>query len=267
MTPAEITDQEMAAVAKDLRDTGTPFAIATVVRTIGTTSAKPGTKALLTADGSIQQGWIGGGCVRSAVDKAVKRAILDRSPQFISLRPQELLEEKNIQAGDEVEGVHFDRNGCPSKGSLDIYIEPVLPMPELIVLGASPVAQSLTELSEQFQWSVRPLTPDDVLDPLNDGNRRMIVVSTQGKGDLVSLTQALNADAEFIAFVGSKKKFKALSVKLIKAGFSTGQIDKIQSPAGLSIDAVTTEEIALSIMAQLTQIRRANQRLGGSQDV
>lgn len=264
MTPAEITDQEMAIVAKDLRDKGTPFAIATVVRTLGATAAKPGTKALLTADGCIQQGWIGGGCVRSAVTKAVNRAIQDRAPQFISLRPQELLIEKDIQAGDEVEGIRFDRNGCPSKGSLDIFVEPVLPLPELLIFGTSPVAQSLAKLSEQFQWSIQPCKFDTAVAPLTDGCRRMIVVSTQGKGDLACLTSALNAEAEFIAFVGSQKKFTVLSDKLVQAGFPLEQIAKVQAPAGLTIDAVTSEEIALSILAQLTQIRRANQRHGGS---
>lgn len=261
MTPAELTDVDIAEVAEDLRARGEPFAIATVIRTLGATAAKPGAKALLSADGQILQGWIGGGCVRGALAKATRRAMAENAPQLISLHPQDLLDEKGIAPGDDIDGVKFARNGCPSKGSMDIFVELILPQPQLIIFGEAPVAQSLARLAGQFEWAVKTGAPDTPLAPSAPGDVRMIVVATQGKDDLASLKAALGTNAEFTAFVGSRKKFAALSEKLIEAGIPVEKVNTVQAPAGLAIDAVTPDEIALSILAQLTQVRRRNQRV------
>ncbi len=258
MTPAEILDRELADMAATLRGKGEPFAIATVIRTIGATAAKPGAKALLLADGTIAQGWIGGGCVRGALSRAAQRAMDDGTPQVISLHPEDILNEKGVSAGQDVNGVQFARNGCPSKGSMDIFVEPVLPQPELVILGASPVAGALADLTGRFHWTVTPNPEGTPLRPT--ATRRMIVVASQGKSDIACLTAALKAEAEFIAFVGSRRKFAALRGKLIEQGFTPDRLDAVQAPAGLAIDAVTPDEIALSILAQLTAKRRARQR-------
>lgn len=260
MTPAELTDTEIATLAQNMRARGEPFAIATVVRTLGATAAKPGAKALLDADGVILQGWIGGGCVRGALAKAVRRALSDGAPQLISLHPQDLLDEKGVSAGDDVEGVRFARNGCPSKGSMDIFVELIMPLPELVIYGDAPVAQSLAQLSEQFQWSVTHGTGEGLAPAPTGGDSRMIVVATQGKNDLACLKQALESSARFVAFVGSRRKFAALSEKLTAQGVSEADLARVQAPAGLAIGAVTPDEIALSILAQLTEIRRRHQR-------
>lgn len=260
MTPAELTDHEIADIARDMRARGEPFAIATVIRTLGATAAKPGAKALLDAEGTILQGWIGGGCVRSALAKATKRAMAEGAPQFISLHPQDLLDEKGITPGSDVEGVSFARNGCPSKGSMDIFVELILPLPELLIFGDAPVAKSLSRLAAQFQWSVSQGSSDTPVDPLTEGETRMIVVTTQGKNDLDCLKLALEAEASFVAFVGSRRKFATLSEKLIAQGVSQSALSRVQAPAGLAIGAVTPDEIALSILAQLTDVRRRKQR-------
>lgn len=260
MIRAELTNPEIADLAQHLRDKGEPFAIATVIRTLGATAAKPGAKALLDADGTILQGWIGGGCVRGALARATKRAMAENAPQFISLHPQDLLDERGISPGDDVEGVRFARNGCPSKGSMDIFIELVTPMPELLVYGDAPVAQSLMGLGAHFQWAVLSGNPDCAPPPLSSGSNRMIVIATQGKNDLASLKAALAAECTFIAFVGSRRKFSALSEKLRQDGIAEADIARVQAPAGLAIGAVTPDEIALSIMAQLTAERRRHQR-------
>ncbi|WP_299923442.1 XdhC family protein [uncultured Pelagimonas sp.] len=260
MMPADLTNPEIAALAKQLRDKGEPFAIATVLRTLGATAAKPGAKALLDMDGTILQGWIGGGCVRGAVAKATKRALDEGQPQMVSLLPQDLLDEKGISAGDDIEGIRFARNGCPSKGSMDIFVELVLPLPELVIFGDSPVAQALARLSAQFQWAVLSGAPEAPPPQLSNSVGRMTVVATQGKNDLASLKSALASHSQFIAFVGSRRKFAALSEKLLAEGLTQTDLDRVHAPAGLSIGAVTPDEIALSIMAQLTQERRRNQR-------
>lgn len=260
MTPAELTDTDMASLAKEMRARGEPFAIATVVRTLGATAAKPGAKALLDGEGAILQGWVGGGCVRGALAKAVKRALKDAAPQLVSLHPQDLLDEKGLTAGEDVDGVRFARNGCPSKGSMDIFVELILPLPELVIYGDAPVAQSLARLAEQFQWAVTVGDPDTMASDPSQGETRMIVVASQGKNDLACLKQALEIRAEFVAFVGSHRKFAALSQTLITRGVAPADLARVQAPAGLAIGAVTPDEIALSILAQLTQVRRRHHR-------
>lgn len=266
MTPAELTDADIAELAQEMRASGEPFAIATVVRTAGSTAAKPGAKALLDASGTILQGWIGGGCVRSALAKATDRAMKDGQPQLISLHPQDVLDEKGVTAGDDVDGMRFARNGCPSKGSIDIFVEMILPLPELMIFGASPVAQSLVALAGEFQWTLAEGTSDMKPRTLASGEKRMIVIATQGKDDLASLRTALAMQADFIAFVGSRRKFAALAQKLADEGISQDLLSKVNAPAGLPIDAVTPQEIALSILAQLTQERRRHLRGAGDKD-
>ncbi len=250
MTPAEILAPELADTVEKLRAQDKPFAFATIVRTVGSTAAKPGAKALLGADGSILQGWLGGGCTRGAVRKATLEAFQTGSPKFVSVAPEEILSELGVEPGEEIEGQRFARNGCPSKGSVDIFIEPFVPAPVLTVLGASPVAEALIDLAERFHWSIATdIEPGSKHPPV-------IVIATQGQGDLDALISALNANPRHVAFVGSRRKFETLAQKLADRGVGAGKIGSVEAPAGLSIGAVTPEEIALSILAQLVQVRR-----------
>ncbi|ABD55009.1 XdhC family protein [Jannaschia sp. CCS1] len=248
MTPAEILSSDLAEAAQDLRDRAEPFAFATIVRTAGSTAAKPGAKALLSADGTILQGWLGGGCTHGAVKRAALQALRDGTPQLVSVAPEELLAEKGVSAGDEVDGMRFARNGCPSRGTVDIFIEPCLPSPQLVVIGASPVAEALNALAPQFHWSVTGTLPPN--------KPCCVVIATQGQGDLEALKAALSAQTNSIAFVGSRRKYASLADKLAAVGIDQSAIDRVQAPAGLDLGAVTPEEIALSILAQLVQDRR-----------
>ncbi len=251
MTPAEILSTDLADAAQELRERQEPFAFATIVRTAGSTAAKPGAKALLSADGTIIQGWLGGGCTRGAVKRAAVQALEDGTPQLVSVAPENLLAERGVSAGDEVDGTRFARNGCPSRGTVDIFIEPCIPTPQLVVLGNSPVAQALTALAPQFHWSVTT-----ALDDGTSHQQRFVVIATQGQGDVDALTPACAADPAYSAFVASQKKYKALSEKLAAARISQTFIDRVHAPAGLDLGAVTPEEIALSILAQLVKERR-----------
>lgn len=252
MSPAEILSEDLAKAAQTLRARQEPFAFATIVRTAGSTAAKPGAKALLSADGTILQGWLGGGCTRGAVKRAALQALKDGTPQLVSVAPEDLLAEKGVAAGDQVEGMTFARNGCPSRGTVDIFIEPCLPTAQLVVLGASPVAQALSTLASQFHWAVTTSATT-----VGAHQHQFIVVATQGQGDLDALKAAIACDPTCIAFVGSRRKFETLASKMADAGIEQAQIDRICAPAGLDIGAVTPEEIALSILAQLVQERRA----------
>ena len=253
MTPAEFLSDDIATAAQRLRQNDEPFAFATIVRTAGTTAAKPGAKALLGSDGTMLHGWLGGGCTRGAVKKAALSALQSGLPQLISVTPEELLAAKGVRAGDELDGTKFARNGCPSKGTVDIFVEPCLPMPQLVVLGESPVAQALVGLAPQLQWTVSNSVPEDTAIA---ASQRVIVIATQGQGDIDALEKALSAPSKHVAFVGSARKFTNLAEKLQQKGISRDQIALVKSPAGLDIGAVTPEEIALSILAELVQIRR-----------
>ncbi|MCE2521736.1 MAG: XdhC family protein [Rhodobacteraceae bacterium] len=251
---------ELTELAQGLRRQGSVFVIATVLRTFGATAAKPGAKALLLADGTIAEGWLGGNCVHSALSRAARQAMEEGTPQMISIHPQSALDEKGVTAGENIDGVRFDRNGCPSNGSMDIFVEPVLPMPELVIFGTSPVAVALGQLAKSLHWAVITANEDAVLNPPLTAVRRMVVVATQGREDAKCLRAAIGCAAEFVAFVGSRRKFQELTRHLVGGGIEPEALNAVAVPAGIAINAVTPEEIALSIMADLTRRRRADQR-------
>ena len=133
--------------AAELRSKGEAFAIATVVRTVSVTAAKAGAKAIIGADGALAEGWIGGGCARAAVIQAAKQCLDDGRSRLISIAPKEGLDVLGVAPGEDRDGVTFARNACPSQGTMDIFVEPILPLPRLLILGASPVAAALARLA------------------------------------------------------------------------------------------------------------------------
>lgn len=248
-----------------LKAKGVPFAMATVVRTVDATSAKPGGKALLDLDGKILIGWVGGGCARGAVGNAAREAIKTGEPQFISLRPQELLESEGVVAGELRDGVRFNRNGCPSKGTMDVFVEPVLPLPEIVICGTGLVAMALAELATRFDFKVllHAVAKTDLNAKVTQGfdfdTCNFVVVATQGNGDSRALRAAVSGGCSYVSFVGSRRKFDAIATKLVTENPSLEpNLKKVNAPAGLSINAITPDEIALSILAEITQLRRAN---------
>jgi xanthine dehydrogenase accessory factor len=250
------------------------FVLATVVRTVSVTAAKAGAKAIIRPDGTIVAGWIGGGCAKGAVLKAAREALADGEPRMVSVRPENLLAELGVKPGETREGVRFASNMCPSKGTMDIFVEPVLPHPSLVILGASPVALSLAAQARPLGYHVTLAAPaaDLASTPVVDvliGNfalgklhdaKRFVVVSTQGKDDETALRAAMATKAAYHAFVGSRRKMAALREKLIAQGVDAALIDRVKAPAGLDLGAITPEEIAMSILAEITLERRRGQR-------
>jgi xanthine dehydrogenase accessory factor len=250
------------------------FVLATVVRTVSVTAAKAGAKAIIAADGTIVAGWIGGGCAKGAVLKAAREALADGEPRMVSVQPENLLAELGVSAGESRDGIRFASNMCPSKGTMDIFVEPVLPHPSLVILGASPVALSLAAQARTLGYHVTLAAPaadlaeapdaDIIIDGYQLGElseaKRFVVVSTQGKGDEAALRAAIATKADYHAFVGSRRKMASLRAKLIAEGTSAAAIDDFKAPAGLDLGAITPEEIAMSILAEITQERRRGQR-------
>lgn len=257
-----LTDPAFAEAIASRKAKGTPFAVATVIRTLAATAAKPGAKAVLDADGTLVAGFLGGGCVRGAVARGAQQAIASGAPQLISIRPEDLLAEDGLTGGDTRDGVTYARNGCPSRGSLDVFIEPVLPQPRLVICGASPVARALADLAGRFGFDCVH-TPPEPTGPQATAiwtGASFAVIATQGAGDMPALRAALASDAGHIAFVASRAKAATLRQKLQADGFDDAALARIHAPAGLSINAITPDEIALSILADLIARRRGGQR-------
>jgi xanthine dehydrogenase accessory factor len=261
----DILDQVCA-----IKNKGEPFALATVVRTVAATAAKAGAKALILADGTISEGWIGGGCARAAVLKAARQALADGKPRLVSVQPPEELEQLGLAAGDEQAGVFFASNSCPSRGTMDVFVEPMLPRPHIVVCGASPVAVAVADLGRRMGFGVTVCAPapDQALFaqadrriegyalPVTEPCARYVVVSTQGRGDHAALHAALAIEADYVGFVGSRHKAQAERAALAGRGVAEERLTRLRAPAGLDLGAITPEEIALSILAEIVALRR-----------
>ena len=261
-----MTRNDWIAHATRLQAAQQAFALVTVLRAQAPTSAKAGDKALVTADGQIH-GWIGGGCAQPAVVKTVRQALASGQPQSIRIAPTDETAERTL--GDVLE---FGM-ACYSGGTLELFIDPVLPATQLTVFGDSPVARSLAELAprvglrvalvaEGAQGSDHPyaacvLDSDDaarVRKQLSSGG--YAVVATQGRRDLQGLKAALALSPSHLWFVASERKAGVLRQSLLSAGEDTDSVARIIAPAGESIGAHTPEEIALAVLAAVIAARR-----------
>jgi len=262
------------------KETGEPFALATVVRTVAATAAKAGAKAVILPDGTISEGWIGGGCARAAVLKAAKDALADGKSRLVSVQPPDVLDEQGLAAGEEKGGVRFAKNMCPSQGTMDIFVEPVLPRPQVVICGSSPVAVAIADFARRAGFEVTACAPapeqaafaevdrriEGYALPVGEAGSRYVVVSTQGRGDEAALAAALAIDADYVAFVGSRKKAAVLKAKLAERGTPPERLAKLRAPAGLDLGAITPDEIAVSILAEIIAARRGKQSRGMAAD-
>jgi xanthine dehydrogenase accessory factor len=250
---------------------GERFAVATVVRCEAPTSGKPGDKAIVFADGKIW-GWIGGGCAQPVVAAETRKALADGKPRVIRISPA---------TNDSQEGIVDYPMTCHSGGAMDIYLEPVLPKPRLLVLGRSPVAQTLARLAAAIDYAVTVVAPEadsknfwgaDLvsqngfdLTHLKVTAGSFIVVSTQGEGDEEAMEQALKTEATYLGFVASKTKARKVFDYLRQKGIAGERLDQVHAPAGLDLGALSPEEIAVSILAQIVQLRAAQAQRSASE--
>ncbi len=260
------------------KSAGVPFALATVVRTVAATAAKAGAKAVILPDGTMSEGWIGGGCARAAVLKAACDALADGKSRLVSVQPPDELEGQGHKAGEERGGVRFAKNMCPSQGTMDIFVEPVLPRPQVVICGSSPVAVAIADLARRSGFAVTICAPageqaafadadrriEGFALPVDEAASRYVVVSTQGRGDEAALAAALAVDVDYVAFVGSRKKAEALKTALAERGVAAERLAKLKAPAGLDLGAITPDEIAISILAEIVAVRRGKAARGAT---
>jgi xanthine dehydrogenase accessory factor len=230
----------------ELRQRGEPVALATVVASRRPASARPGDRALVLPNGDLL-GWIGGSCAQPTIQREGLRALADGQPRLIRLSPE---------AGlfPHQEGVVDAVMTCHSGGTLEIYVEPFLPAPWLLVTGDSPIAEALASLGALDDFRVRRDLPGEVA--ALAGGERYIVVAGMSGDDEVELERALGLAPSYLAFVGSRKRLAEVTSRLRGRGVPAEQLGRIKGPAGLDIGATTAVEIAISIMAEVIQHRR-----------
>ena len=239
-----------------------PFVLATVVAYKNPQSAKPGSKAIIKPDGTMT-GWVGGGCVQPIVLREAKQALQTGQPKLLTISPD--------APRDDWNGVQSFRMTCEGGGSLEIYLEPFLPKPLLLIVGYSPVAQTVARLGSLLDFKVVAADPEATSERfpeadlvLTDFNRvkdlineaSYVVVATMGNRDEEGLLAVIGTRPKYIGLVASKKKSEALFEYVRGAGASEEDIAAITCPAGLEIGSETMAEIGLSVAAELTRIRR-----------
>ncbi len=262
---------DLFAAAQRLQEQGQPYALVSVVRTEPPASARPGDKALVTAQG-IVHGWIGGGCAQPAVLHTVREALKDGRARLIRIAPAE--EEAPRDAQALLRDVAEFGMSCHSGGTLELFIDPILPPTRLVIIGDSPVAVALAGLAPRVGLQVtvvakgadRERFPDasQVIETDDTGGltgqvapAALIVVATQGRRDLQGLRAALALKARKIWLVASARKAQVLRDLLIGAQHDPAAVNAIVAPAGAPIGAQTPEEIALSVLAAVVAARRA----------
>jgi xanthine dehydrogenase accessory factor len=235
---------------------GRPFAIATVVRVEGSSSAPRGSKGLIDEHGKLVVGWVGGGCAESAVKTEALKCMAAAKPQMITL-----------DLRDDQLGV-----GMPCGGKMEVFIEPVLPRPELLIVGHGGIAETLCTLGHlmgftvtvndpaadpaNFPQAARLVTEDFDLTETPIGTNTYTVIATQHKRDHLWLEKALEGNAAYVALVASRHRSKLVLDYVAAAGVAATKIATVFAPAGIDLGAATPAEIALSIMSQIVALRR-----------
>lgn len=244
--------------AAELEGAGKPFALATVTVSQRPTSARIGSKAIVTADGSIF-GWVGGACSQPSVVRHALETLESGQARVIRLSPE--------SSGVLRDGVVELVMTCHSGGTLEIFIEPFLPEPYLIAVGDSPVSAALLELGKPLGFRTVAIAAgsaqadeiydEPAFDRISPNRVPFVVVATMGVEDETALLSALAIEPAYLALVGSRRRFEAVADYLRSRGVPDDRISAIHSPAGLDIRAETPAEIALSVLAQIIPIRRA----------
>jgi xanthine dehydrogenase accessory factor len=238
--------------------------LATVVWRRAPSSGKEGATALITPD-RVVHGWIGGACAEPTVVREALKAIGEGTPRLLFLGSPDELE------AHRRDGVVSVPIACQSEGALEVYVEPVIPQPQLVAIGRSPAALALTQMATGLSW--RSLAIDDggdvsahaadrvetSLDLSGVDDRSFVVVATQGHYDEDALERALATPAVYIGLVASAKRAGSVLGYLRDRGVADDQLARVHAPAGIDLGHVASEEIAVAILAEIVRLRAAGQ--------
>jgi len=260
-----VTAARIFARAVELEAAGQSFAVATVVAVQRPTSARPGSAGIVHPDGTIE-GWVGGSCAQPVVVREALRAMGDGQPRLLRLSKDAPAE------GRRGDGIVELVMTCHSGGTLEIYVEPHLPAPILWVAGTTPIAGALVSLASATGWRVSlfdPIADADAFPAAERVSERTdlaavdpeqspwIVVATQGVWDEEAVAAALVRNAAYVGLVASPTRAAVVRGWLRdEAGIPADRLAALRAPAGIDLGADTPEEIAISILAELVQVRR-----------
>lgn len=246
------------------------YAMVFVVNRQIPSSGKPGDKAIVHQDGTIT-GWIGGGCTRGIVLKEAALAIQSGKPRLVKISPEGKQE--------STPGVKHYPMTCHSGGMVELFIEPIMPAPSIIIMGKSHVAMALNGLSQAMGYNVTAISKGadehifpgaKIFEAYEDdmiGKDSFVVVCTQGENDELALLQAAHSSAQYIGFVASRKKANAVFQYMREHGISIDRLKGIKTPAGLDINAKTPHEVAVSILSEIIQTFRDEASTGEVENV
>jgi len=253
----------LSARARELTESGAAFVTATVVRVERPTSVQPGNVALVHEDGEIE-GFVGGVCAQSSVRLYSLRAIERGEPLLLRILPDgpgtaEVKSGANTDPGREVaheDGSVTVQNPCLSGGAIEVFLEPFLPAPRLIVAGDTPIAAALLRLGPEVGLEAVDSRGEETAPPVPNADDLALVVAAHGRDERAILRAALEAGVRYVGLVASRKRGAAVLDELRQDGVSEELLERIDTPAGLDIRARSPAEIALSILASIIEVRR-----------
>ena len=239
--------------AVELARQGEDFVLATVVWREGPSSGQQGSRAIVMASGQII-GWIGGACAEPVLIREAQTALAEGQPRLLALGTSDEL-------ADAPDGVTAIAISCQSDGALQIFIEPFVSAPRLVVVGRSPMARTLCQLATDLGWIAELIEGADFSSDAVT-SRSIVVVATQGHGDEEIIEQALEAEPAYLGVVGSPQRGEALRGYLRDRNVAEKLIDSMRVPVGLDLGHTTHREVAVAVLAELVALRAADE-LGG----
>jgi xanthine dehydrogenase accessory factor len=237
--------------AAELARRGEEFALATVVWRQAPSSGQTGSRAIITREGQLF-GFIGGACAEPVVLREAVRVIETREPRLLFLGTTD------VPQSQLPDGMLYVPMSCQSEGALQIYVEPVVPALDLVVVGTSPMTRTLAELSAALGWTARVIAADD-FSAADVTERSIVVVASQGHGDEEAVALAVSAAPLFVGLVASRKRGEALLDYLAERGVPRHLLDRVRTPVGLDLGRTSHQEIAVSVLAELVQRRAAGE--------
>lgn len=236
--------------AVELVKAGESFVLATVVWRQGPSSGQKSSRAIVTANGEVH-GWVGGACAEPVLVREAQKVLRDGQAKLIWLG-----QEAEFVGMHVPDGVLTIPMSCQSEGALQIYIEPMQAAPQLVVVGRSPMATTLAQLAEDLDWRV-DLVDGSEFESLRVSADSLVIVATQGHGDEEVLEAALASTPRFVGLVASAKRGAVVRDFLADRGITREQLDQIKVPVGIDLGHTTHREVAVSILAELVQLRAA----------
>ncbi len=238
-------DADLARRVETLRRERTPFVHATVVRVAHPTSSRPGDSALVLADGAID-GFVGGVCAQASLRLHAARALETGEPILLRIVPGD------IESVQESEGTVTERNPCLSGGTIEIFLDPQLPAPRVIVVGETPIAQALERIARAAGSDAGRAGAGDATPSAGDAG---VIVASHGDGEEAVLATALIAGVPYVALVSSATRGAAVVASL---DVPDELRDQVHTPAGLRLGGREPAEIAIAILAELIAERHAH---------